>query len=183
MKSELDRFRTKNGLETSLSNVFDSLYSNVLGFDPEFESKFSRSAASSNTAYPPYDTIQDSENDFRVIVAAAGFSQDEISVVVEKNQLMINGEKKKEKSIEDRIKDVENQTDQLSLYPKYLHRGIAMRKFSRSFVLGENVKVSSATFENGLLTVYLVREVPEEQKPKKIEIFVPKTNFLTSDSE
>lgn len=166
MKQEIDRFRVKYPQDNY--NMFDSLYSNMLGFDPDFEHRFTRSAANSTTTYPPYDTIQDSENSYRVVVATAGFSEKEISITVEKNQLTISGEKEKQKE----EMDVDKESDKvpLSLYPKHLHRGIAMRKFVRSFMLGEYVVVTNAVYENGLLTVYLERQIPEEQKPRKIEI-------------
>jgi molecular chaperone IbpA len=177
MKTALNSFRPKNK-DASWDNIFDSLYSNMLGFDPEFENRFMKSLSSSSVPYPPYDTIQDAQNEYRVILATAGFSQDEISIVIEKNQLTVTGEKLKNVSTET---EDPAEAETFSEFPKYLHRGIAMRKFSRSFMLGENIKVKSATYENGLLSIYLVREVPEEQKPRKIEILVSEPKQLTSE--
>jgi len=86
-------------------------------------------------------------------MAVAGFAEKDIDVSVEENELIINGEVPKQ---EDKI--------------EFLHRGIAARNFRRTFKLAETIKVSSASYKDGLLHIYLEREVPEHQRPRKIKI-------------
>ena len=108
---------------------------------------------SSNQSYPPYDVAQIDENEYIVSLAVAGFSKDDISVEVDNGTLVIKGERN--------IEDV----------PKHVvHKGIAARKFTRTFALGEYMEVSSASLENGLLNIHVEKVIPEEKKPKKIDI-------------
>jgi len=103
--------------------------------------------------YPPYNIEKTSDNSYRISVAAAGFSADELSVDVKENALVIAARKAPEE---------EGRT--------YLHRGIATRAFERRFHLADHVKVSGATHADGMLHIELVREVPEALKPRRIEI-------------
>lgn len=107
-------------------------------------------------AYPPYNIEATDENAYRITVAVAGFKQDELSIEVRENTLTIAGQKKGENGNGGR--------------PAYLHRGIAGRDFVRKFQLADHVKVASANLDNGLLSVDLVREIPEAMKPRKVEI-------------
>lgn len=103
--------------------------------------------------YPPYN-IREIDEDTRVLeLALAGFSRDEIKVEVDNRQLKISGEK--EKAEEE---------------PKYLHKGIATRKFSKSIALWEFWEVNSADYNDGILYIVLKREIPEEKKPRVIKI-------------
>lgn len=104
-------------------------------------------------AYPPYNIERVSENDYRISMAVAGFSDDDLEIEVKEHTLSIRGEKRAEQ---------ENST--------YLHRGIAARSFERRFQLADHVVVKGASLENGLLHVELVRELPEAMKPRTIEI-------------
>lgn len=124
-----------------------------IGFDRIFDELTSANFNNSQTNYPPYNIIKHDENKFTIEMAVAGFKDGEIDVEVEKNQLLVSGEKHSDGE------------------PKeYLHRGISARNFQRNFILGEYVQVTNAHVEDGILTVKLERIVPEEHKPKKIEI-------------
>lgn len=104
-------------------------------------------------AYPPYNIAKASDDDYRITFAVAGFSQDDIDVVVENNTLTVSGK-------------VEQDNEDVA----YLHLGIAGRSFERRFQLADHIKVTDATMENGLLHVDLKREVPESLKPRVISI-------------
>ena len=119
-------------------------------FDNIFDSVFNLNE--SNTSYPPYNILK-SDNNYTISLAIAGFSKDEIDISLQENELVIKGIAK----------------DQNSKI-EFLHRGIAGRNFERKFRLADNIKVSDASYENGLLNIYLEREIPEHQKPRKIEI-------------
>ena len=119
-------------------------------FDNIFDSVFNLNE--SNTSYPPYNILK-SDNNYTISLAIAGFSKDELDVSLKENELVIRGVSK-------------DQDDKI----EFLHRGIAGRNFERKFRLADNIKVSDASYENGLLNVYLEREIPEHQKPRKIEI-------------
>jgi len=111
------------------------------------------------TTIPLYNIERVDQDRFRISVALAGFSPDEISLTAEQNVLTLEG-RKAEKEGRD-----------------FLYRGISARPFKRQFTLADHVEVKSASFENGLLVIELVREIPEAMKPRKIEIgaTAPKT--------
>ena len=113
--------------------------------------------------YPPYNIETDGENAYRITVAVAGFGEQELDITLEKEELSIVGKK-------------EPGEDNVS----YLHRGIAGRSFNLQFNLADHVKVVHANLENGVLVVDLEREVPEELKPRKIEIETHSVKELTS---
>tara|TARA_Y100001970_G_scaffold159070_1_gene194570 strand:- start:2229 stop:2669 length:441 start_codon:yes stop_codon:yes gene_type:complete len=119
-------------------------------FDNIFDSVFNLNE--SNTSYPPYNILK-SDNNYTISLAIAGFSKDEIDISLQENELAIKGVAK------DQDEKIE-----------FLHRGIAGRNFERKFRLADTVKVSDASYEDGLLNIYLEREIPEHQKPRKIEI-------------
>ncbi len=104
-------------------------------------------------AYPPYNIEKTGEDAYRLTMAVAGFSPEEVDVTVQENSLLVTGRAKKE--VED---------------SRYLHRGIARRAFERRFSLADHIKVVGATLENGMLHVDLAREVPEAAKPRKVQI-------------
>lgn len=107
----------------------------------------------SNQSYPPYDVEQIDEDEFIVSLAVAGFSKDDIDVSVDNGTLIIKGER----DIEDVPKRV-------------VHKGIAARKFVRTFALGEYMEVSSAALADGLLNIHIEKIIPEDKKPKTIKI-------------
>jgi molecular chaperone IbpA len=101
---------------------------------------------------PPYDIVKSSENAYRIAMAVAGFTQDELAITQEQNLLFISGQKTNADDVQ------------------YLHRGIAGHSFQRRFELADHVKVVGAGLVNGLLTIDLKREIPEEMKPRQIAI-------------
>lgn len=107
------------------------------------------------TAYPPYNIEKTGEATYRITLALAGFAPEDIAIDVHENALMVRGEKLPREESEARA---------------YLHQGIAARAFERRFQLADYVNVTSAKFENGLLHIDLLREVPEAKKPRRIEI-------------
>jgi HSP20 family molecular chaperone IbpA len=115
----------------------------LLGFD-HFERLLDRVSKTSAEGYPPYNIEQTDENGLRITLAVAGFSESDLAVTVEDNQLVIRGR---------RGADDENRV--------FLHRGIAARQFQRAFVLAEGIEVAGAALASGLLHVDLVRHVPE----------------------
>ena len=119
-------------------------------FDNIFDSVFNLNE--SNASYPPYNIIK-SDNNYTISLAIAGFSKDEVDVSLQENELVVKGVAK-------------DQDDKI----KFLHRGIAGRNFERKFRLADTIKVSDASYEDGLLNIYLEREIPEHQNPRKIEI-------------
>lgn len=128
------------------------IFRNMIGVEPLFDwmEKFGHSI---NDTFPPYNTIKTGENEFLVEIAVAGFSIDELSVVVEGPIMKVIGK---------HVKSDEKRT--------FLHQGIARRNFERVWRLGERVKVVGTTLRDGILQIELKREVPEELKPIKFEI-------------
>ena len=104
-------------------------------------------------SYPPYNIEKTGEDSYRITMAVAGFGQDDLSIVNQENSVTISG--KGQESPEG---------------VEYLHRGIGRRAFQRRFELADHIKVTGAALVNGLLHLDLVREVPEEQKPREIKI-------------
>lgn len=104
--------------------------------------------------YPPYNIEKIGEDEYRITLAVAGFAADELDLTLEERTLTVSGRTNEDESDE----------------RQFLHRGIAKRAFERSFRLADTVKVAGATFENGLLTIDLEREIPEHMKPRRIEI-------------
>ena len=125
-------------------------------FDNIFDSVFNLNESS--TSYPPYNIIK-SNNNYTITMAIAGFTKDEVDISVEENELSVKG--------------VSNNSDEKI---EFLHKGIAARNFERKFQLADTIKVIDASYENGLLNIFLEREIPEHQKPRKIEINNNKVN-------
>jgi molecular chaperone IbpA len=130
------------------------LYRSTVGFDRLF-SMLDQSFEGATPGYPPYNIERTGENEYRITVAVAGFSQDELNIEAKENTLTIRGEKSQ--SHDERKGEV-------------LHQGIAARAFERAFQLADFVQVKGASLENGLLHVDLVREIPEAKKPRQIAI-------------
>lgn len=123
-----------------------------IGFNREMERLSNVQLASRNTNYPPYDLIKLDDDKYNLSLAVAGFSKDDIEVSVDNGTLIIKGE----------IAEV---TD-----AEVVHKGIASRKFTRTFALGEYMEVTGAKMENGMLHIDIDRIIPEEKKPKSIKI-------------
>lgn len=150
---------TSKQLRFTSSDLLNSpLYKMSVGFDRMFDDMFSNPTFSSSGGYPPYNvakvTNQDTVN-YEIVLAVAGFKEEDIDITWENDQLHITGES-----------PILDHGDQY----EYLHKGIAERKFTRSFKLAKNVEVRTATLKDGLLRIVLEHIVPEEQKPKRIEI-------------
>lgn len=136
---------------TTRLSLFNSPF--LLGFD-QFERTLDRIAKSANEGYPPYNIEQVSDDRLRITLAVAGFTQEDLVVQMEDNQLVIRGKQSDDKS---RV---------------YLHRGIAARQFQRAFVLAEGIEVLGANLDNGLLHIDLRRPLPEP-KVRTIKIGAP----------
>ncbi len=126
----------------------------LIGFDQLFDQLERRYANSASNNYPPHNIIKTGENQYEIQIAVTGFSKNEISVTVEDNVLVIKGE---------------SQTPDHAA-EAYLHRGLATRDFAREFPLAEHIEVVGAETQNGMLTITLVRNIPESAKPKVIDI-------------
>jgi molecular chaperone IbpA len=135
---------------------FAPLYRSTVGFDRMF-SMLDQAGGSegSVSSYPPYNIERANENTYRISVAVAGFTDADLSIETNENRLTIRGEK---------------QANEAEKTGDVLYQGIAARSFERSFQLADYVQVKSASLENGLLHVDLVREVPEAMKPRTIQI-------------
>ncbi|MCO5066493.1 MAG: Hsp20 family protein [Rhizobiaceae bacterium] len=131
---------------------FSPLYRSSIGFDRVFDLLENASRVTTVDNWPPYDIAKIGDDDYRITMAVAGFAENELSMTQEQNMLMVAGQKSGEEAGE------------------YLHRGIAGRAFERRFQLADHVKVTGAELKNGLLTIDLKREIPEEMKPRRIEI-------------
>lgn len=128
----------------------------TVGFDRLFNELDRQFSNSVNAGYPPYNIVQVNENNYQVDLAVAGFRMDELSITLDKNELIIQGHPT---ALENALSDSE-----------YLHKGIANRTFIRTFRIAEHVEVKSASLELGILSIQLERNVPEEMQPKKIAI-------------
>jgi molecular chaperone IbpA len=134
-----------------------SIHKFGIGFDSILDELMRVNAQQTNTNYPPYNIVKHSEDAFAIELAVAGFREGDVKITLEKNVLTIKGEQTV--SLDELEKDVE-----------YVHRGISARNFDRVFTLADYVEVISAKAENGILTIELERQVPEEQKPKTVAI-------------
>lgn len=130
---------------------FSPLYRSAIGFD-RLANLIESAASNGNAGYPPYNIEQLGENDYRISMAVAGFTQEELELSFQENLLTVKGNK------------------QADTERNYLYQGIAERGFERRFQLADYVRVKGADLKNGLLHIELVREVPEAMKPRKIEI-------------
>jgi molecular chaperone IbpA len=131
---------------------FSPLYRSTVGFDRLFD-MLDQAGHAEPGNWPPYNIEKTSDDQYRIIMAVAGFSPAEIELVQKENTLLVAGQKQPERE-----------------GVQVLHRGIATRSFRQSFNLADHVRVGAAHLDNGLLTIELKREVPEALKPRRIEI-------------
>ena len=124
----------------------------TIGFDQLFDLLENSGLGQGSETYPPFDLIQVDNNHYRINLAVAGFARDEIDITAQQNQLIVAG-KKTDDDKED-----------------YIHRGIANRQFERTFGLADFIKVTEADLKDGLLSIDLVREIPEAMRPRKVSI-------------
>jgi len=144
---------------------FSPLFRSSVGFDRMLSALETASRVETVDNWPPYDIAKIGQDDYRITMAVAGFSQDELDITQEQNMLLISGQKAGEDKGE------------------YLHRGIAGRAFQRRFEVADHVRVVGASLVNGLLTIDLKREIPEEMKPRRIEISADKAKVTTKKIE
>ncbi len=133
---------------------FAPLFRSGVGFDRVFDLLENATRVQALDNWPPYNIERTGEDGYRITMAVAGFSQDELELTTLPNLLVVGG--RKQQHGDDNA--------------QYLHRGIATRSFERRFELADHVKVKDARLDNGLLTIELVREVPEEMRPRRIEV-------------
>jgi len=129
------------------------LYRSAIGFDRIASLLENLNTSSNQNGYPPYNIELLGENDYRITMAVAGFTDDELDIESRENVLLVKSKKESEKAD-----------------GKYLYQGIAERNFERRFQLADHVRITGAHLENGLLHIDLVREIPEAMKPRKIKI-------------
>lgn len=122
-----------------------------IGFNREI-SRLNHAHKLNTQSYPPYDILKLDEDNYVLSLAVAGFSEDDLDISVDNGTLYVKGE-------------VSERTD-----AEVVHKGIATRKFTRSFALGEYMEVSGAELKDGILTLSIVRIIPEDKKPKSIKI-------------
>jgi molecular chaperone IbpA len=131
---------------------FSPLHRSSIGFDRVFELLESAARTPPADHYPPFDSLKINDDQYRIVMAVAGFREDELTISNQANVLVVSGERKAPEEGE------------------YLHRGIASRSFSRRFELAEHMLVTGARLADGLLTIELRREIPETMKPRRIAI-------------
>ena len=124
----------------------------TIGFDRLFDLLENSGLGQGSENYPPFDLIRIDDNRYRINLAVAGFSPDEIDITAQQNQLIVSGRK-----------DDDDKVD-------YIHRGIANRQFERRFGLADFIKVAEADLADGMLSIDLVREIPEAMRPRKVAI-------------
>ncbi|MER8373219.1 Hsp20 family protein [Mesorhizobium sp. M1406] len=131
---------------------FSPFYRSSIGFDRIFNLLENASPSQNADNWPPYDIAKLGEDTYRIVVAVAGFGEDELTITHEPNMLVIEGTKGENEEVQ------------------YLHHGLALRPFFRRFELADHVSVVRARLENGLLIIDLKKEIPEEMKPRRIAI-------------
>ncbi|MGD0190558.1 MAG: Hsp20 family protein [Rhizomicrobium sp.] len=132
---------------------FSPLFRSTVGFDRLFDLLDSVNQYDANQSYPPYNIERTDENHYRIVLAVAGFAEKDLNVEVREGVLSVQGKQESERD-----------------KSGYLYQGIAGRAFERRFQLAEYVEIRGAKLENGLLHIELERVVPEEQKPRRIQI-------------
>jgi molecular chaperone IbpA len=130
----------------------------TVGFDRLFDMLENNNFGQGQENYPPFDLIKLGDNEYRIELAVAGFKPEEIDITAQQNVLLVSGHKQEE-------------TDgDSSGGNNYIYRGIATRSFERRFALADHIQVRGADMKDGLLSIELVREIPEAMKPRKIDI-------------
>jgi molecular chaperone IbpA len=138
----------------NMRNAFDftPYRRSTVGFDRLFDLLENGAAWQGSDNYPPFDLERTGDDSYRITLAVAGFAPEEIDVTAQQNLLIVTGRKQAEEE------------------GRYIHRGIATRAFERRFGLADFVEVRSAELKDGILSVEIVREIPEAMKPRKIAI-------------
>ena len=134
-------------------SAFPQVESRLIGFDRVFDAvnRLHSIEGGQSNSFPPYNIKKLDDENYEITLALAGFKKSELSVVVEDGSLVVKGEQEKSED-------------------EFLHKGIAERNFTRTWALADEVKVSGSKLEDGVLTISLVHEIPEEKKPTSIDI-------------
>ena len=134
-------------------SAFPQVESRLIGFDRVFDAvhRLHTIEGGQSNSFPPYNIKKLDDENYEITLALAGFKKSELSVVVEDGNLVVKGEQEKSED-------------------EFLHKGIAERNFTRTWALADEVKVSGSKLEDGVLTISLVHEIPEEKKPVEIKI-------------
>ena len=134
-------------------SAFPQVESRLIGFDRVFDAvnRLHTIEGGQSNSFPPYNIKKLDDENYEITLALAGFKKSELSVVVEDGNLVVKGEQEKSED-------------------EFLHKGIAERNFTRTWALADEVKVSGSKLEDGVLTISLVHEIPEEKKPTSIDI-------------
>ena len=140
---------------------YSPFYRATVGFDRVFDLLDSVATQTGTNGYPPYNIEKAGDNAYRIVMAVAGFAEAELNVTQKENELLVTGQ-------------AQNAQDD----KQYLYRGIAGRNFERRFQLADHVKVTGAKLANGLLTIELQREIPEEKKPRAIPVEAEKPALI-----
>lgn len=141
----------------SISNLFPNLEAWSVGFDREWRllDELQNSFMGGTSSYPPYNIKQLSEDRYEIELAVAGFSKSELQLELNNNQLSVEGSKASQQGDSD---------------SNFIYRGIAARQFRQTFALADHVKVTGSELKDGILKISLERDLPEEKKPRIIEI-------------
>ncbi|KAA3641365.1 MAG: heat-shock protein [Proteobacteria bacterium] len=131
------------------------LFRTSIGFDRMAQLLDQANRIDQTPSYPPYNIEHLDENNYRITLALAGFSEQDLNITTEQNTLTVSGK-------------IESETEEKD--KNFIHRGIATRSFERRFQLADHVRVKGANMDNGLLHIELEREIPEAMKPRSIEI-------------
>ena len=132
---------------------YSPFYRATVGFDRVFD-LLDNVAGQTANGYPPYNIEKAGDNAYQIVMAVAGFAESELNLTQKENELLVTGQS----------------APNADEGKQYLYRGIAGRNFERRFQLADHVKVTGAKLANGLLTIELQREIPEEKKPRAIQI-------------
>ena len=141
---------------TRLHRELDSIIDSLL-----FPTRFTTAYANSGPSYPPYNIIRLSDTETVLEVAIAGFKEEEVNVVVEDEKLKISGKREAAET------------------SNFIYKGIGTRAFERTFALSKDTKVTKAEYADGILSVFVHYEVPEEKKPKQIPVHRGERLYLT----
>lgn len=143
-------------MATALS--LNPLLRHSVGFD-RFNDLFETLSTENNnrSSFPPYDIVKIGENNYQIVMAIAGYNDKDINIVLEDGQLKVSGK-------HEAIESDGNENHE------YLHRGIAKRAFEQNYRLADHMRVTNAKLENGMLSIDIEREIPEEKKPQMIQV-------------
>lgn len=134
-------------------SAFPQIESRLIGFDRVFDAvtRLHTVEGGQSSSFPPYNIKKLDAENYEIQIALAGFSKSELNISVEDGNLVVKGEQEKSED-------------------EFLHKGIAERNFTRTWALADDVKVTGSKLKDGVLTISLVHEIPEEKKPTSIEI-------------